>query len=379
MKNRIICILCMLMLCLGLLPARSAALPALDPEHPCSLTLTYSQNETVFPDVAVSIYRVAQAYATGAFRLTGEFSGSSVNIYGVTSQQEWRDIADTLSSYIAANQLTPCRTETTDANGIAVFSELETGLYLVEQATALQNGTSCRFQRFMVYLPTPVSNANQYDVIAKPKPVPTPITKEYRVLKLWKDSGHSHLRPGFVTVDILKDGLLHESVILSADNNWSYNWTVPEDESIWSVSERDVPNGYRALISIRENTFIITNTKHTPTPDEPDEPDPPTIPDSPSDPDTPDIPDLPSIPVGPGGSEHPDVPPVPDIPDQPDIPSEPENPGSSTPPVTPTPGIPKTGDTAPVEFYIMAMCISGLMLMILGLSGRRSKRHAKKR
>jgi hypothetical protein len=48
-------------------------------------------------------------------------------------------------------------------------------------------------------------------------------------------------------------------------------------------------------------------------------------------------------------------------------------------PMTPGTGIPKTGDTAPLGLYMMAMCLSGLVLMILGLGSRRSAGHEKDR
>ena len=343
MKKWMICILCVL-LCLGCFPAGAAAL---DPQQPCSLTLSYQQGGTPCSDLNVSIYRVAEARADGSFHLTADYAPSGVDISLVTSQQEWRDISDTLSAHIAAAQLSPTGTAATTEDGTATFSELETGLYLVAQVPAVEY----LFERFMVYLPTPADGGYQYDMTAKPKPGPLPSRTEYQVLKLWKDSGFSQYRPDSVTVDILKDGQVQESVILSNDNNWSYSWQVPDDGSTWTVSERDVPAGYRAVISVRENTFVITNTK--PTPSKPEEPE---VPDSPA------IPDLPSVPAGPGGTEPPVAPEIPDPPIQPETPSE------------PAPSVPKTGDTAPLELYIMAMSISGLLLMVLGMGGRRSKR-----
>lgn len=348
MKKWMICILCVL-LSLGLFPAGATSL---DPQQPCSLTLSYQQGGNPYPGLTVDIYRVAEARADGSFHLTADYAPSGVDISHVTSQQEWRDIADTLSAHIAAGQFSPTCTATTSQDGVAAFPALDTGLYLVGQVTA---GKEYQFERFMVYLPTPADGAFQYDVTAKPKPGPLPSYTEYQVLKLWKDSGSSKDRPESVTVDILRDGQVQESVILSNDNNWSYSWQVPDGSGTWTVSERDVPAGYRATVSVRETTFVITNTKRTPP--EPEQPD------------TPSIPDLPSVPVGPGSSE---TPVDPDIPGSPNIPDQPET------PVEPSPGVPKTGDAAPLELYIMAMCISGLLLMVLGLGGRRSRRHETK-
>ena len=49
------------------------------------------------------------------------------------------------------------------------------------------------------------------------------------------------------------------------------------------------------------------------------------------------------------------------------------------PPEDPMPWVPKTGDTFPLWFYVMAMCVSGLGLMILGLVSRRGRKYAENR
>ena len=105
MRKQITCILCAIMLCLGLLPVKSAAAP--DIARECSLTLHYTQESIAFPDLDVEIYRVAKLLATGKHELIEPFSSYPVNIQGIRSQKEWRDVADTLSSYIEANQVLP--------------------------------------------------------------------------------------------------------------------------------------------------------------------------------------------------------------------------------------------------------------------------------
>ena len=348
MRTKTLPILCILMLLFCLTPA-SAAAPDLTQD--CSLTLTYQQGGTSFPGMDISIYRVASAQANGSFSLLPAFEDSAADIHSVSSQQEWREIADTLTSHIAANRIAATRTETTrNPDGIAVFSQLEAGLYLVEQAIGESESGSYLFERFMVYLPTPTSNGYQYDVTAQPKSSLLPDRKDYTVLKLWRDSNRNS-RPASVTVDILKDGILQETVTLSTENNWTYTWSAADSRSVWTVSERNVPSGYQASISQRETTFIITNTKTSAPP-----PGTPDIPDSPG---TPSEPDVPVDPMDPN-------PPYSPPPDDPNLPITPD---------TPHPDVPQTGDTFPMGFYVTAMCVSGLILMILGIGSRRSNRH----
>lgn len=318
MIRRISCFFCALILCLGLGSARcAAAVP--DPGHPCSLTLCYTQDAIAFPDLEVEIYRVAELSADGEYKLAAPFSGYPIHIHGITSQQEWQDTAQTIKSYIAANQIGAYQSQRTDDTGTAVFTDLETGLYLVKGTIAHNANGTYAFSDFMIYLPTPVDSDYDYDVEANPKCTHYTPPASYTVVKLWNDSASSDRRPVSVHVDILKDGVVQESVILNGANNWSYSWNVPDGDGDWSVMEKDVPAGYQVSITSSGTAFVITNTLSPVVPDEPDTPD------------------------------------------------------------EPTGEIPETGDTSPLYLYIIIMCISGFGLMILGICSLRGRSDEKKR
>ena len=262
MRKRICCWLWALAILGWLLqPLEARAVSLLETARPCSLTLHYAQEGIGFPELQVRIYRVAEAFADGTFELISPFSGYPVNIHGITSQTEWKNVAATLSSYIAADQLEPTYTQTTDANGTVAFAGLETGLYLVCGTVARHENGTYLFGDFMVYLPTPGEGGElNYDVEAYPKCVHYTPPTEYKVVKLWKDAGSTEGRPVSVTVDILKDGIVQETQVLSEENNWTYTWKVPDGEGIWTVVEKDVPQDYTVAISFHETTFVITNT-----------------------------------------------------------------------------------------------------------------------
>ena len=147
-----------------------------------------------------------------------------------------------------------------------------------------------------------------YDVTAKPKSEKIEIAnKEYSVLKLWKDGG-SISRPKSVTVDILKDGIVVDTVVLNSKNNWKYSFKTNEIASEWSVVERNVPAGYSVSISEKEASFVIVNSLNVPN--------------------------------------------------------------------KPSTNVPQTGDNSPIELYIIIFCISGLMIIILGIGMRRKENAA---
>lgn len=271
----------------------------------CSLVLEYSRDGQGFTGLEISIYRVAEIYEDGSYALTAPFDVYPVKIHDIQSQMEWREAADTLAAYIEADQLEPTSTALTDEQGRAYFSELETGLYLVREVSGRNEEGICVFENFLLFLPTPNADGTaSFDVQAKPKstviPEPEPEEITYQVLKLWKDEGSQNQRPASITVDILKNGEVQETVVLDTANNWSYTWTVPKGDDVWTVVERDVPEGYTVVITSNQTIFTITNT------------------------------------------------------------GEP-----------PEPTTPETGDTFPLQLCILAMCASGIMLIVLGIWRKR--------
>ena len=265
MKKIWICCL-LAVLCL-MLPLQAMA-EELQTDRACSLTLEYSQDGTPFPGLEISVYRVAEAFADGTFALIAPFDSFPVNIYGITSQREWQDIATTLVAYITAGQVPSLSSACTDEQGFVSWNELPTGLYLVRGAVAENENGTYLFNDFMIYLPTPTETEGfDYDLQAKPKCIGFTPATAYSVVKLWKDAGLEYERPVAVTIDIYKNGVFHESVILNEENQWRYSWTDTELAQ-WHVVERDVPEGYTVTVTGHETTFTITNIN-------PDEPPPP--------------------------------------------------------------------------------------------------------
>ena len=275
MRRHIAMLICFLTLCVGLFsPLCVQAATPLDPDAEASLTLHYQKEGQAFADISVSIYRVAAAFENGTFALVAPFSSYPVNIYGITKQEQWQSTADTLAAYIAAYQVVPDYTVVTDKEGTAAFSQLKTGLYLVDEVVADNDSGTYVFNRFMVYLPTlQEDDTFAYDIEAKPKCVNYVPKTEYRVTKLWQDEGYQEDRPQQVVVDIYKNGELQETQTLNADNLWSFAWYVSEDDhGEWSVIERTVSENYTVSLWENGGTFSILNT-HKSLADSPESPD----------------------------------------------------------------------------------------------------------
>ena len=252
----------------------SASAESIDKTAEASLSLSYEKEGQTFSELNISIYRVAEVYQYDMYKLTGAFESYPVNIYGIKSQEQWQNVADTLDSYIIRDKLSPDREGVTDEAGQILFEGLETGLYLVCEVTAENDSGRYVFNKFMVYLPTPAGNGSyNYNVTAKPKCINYVPKTEYRVTKLWQDAENRSERPENITVDIFRDGEIYETQTLSEANNWSYAWHVSEDDGgRWTVAERDVPDSYNVTVIENGASFSIINTHNSST-DTPDSPE----------------------------------------------------------------------------------------------------------
>ncbi len=286
-----------------LCPLSARAVTPLEPDAEASLTLHYQKEGKAFADLQIGIYRVAEAFEDGSFQLIEPFASYPIDIHGITNQEQWNTVAQTLYSYMVADQVSPTREGKTDEMGTVCFSGLETGLYFVREVAAESASGTYVFNQFMVYVPTPQPDGTYtYAVEANPKCMQFVPKNQYSVTKLWKDGGKQSSRPKEVTIDIYKDGVLYQTQILSAGNGWTYTWYVSnEDDGKWTVAERTVPDHYKVTIQQNGGNFSVINTRQA---------------DS---------------------------------------------------------DVPKTGDTSSPMLWVLLMCFSGIMLVILGFFGGRRK------
>ena len=276
-----------------------------DSKQTCNLEITYSKNEVLFSELEIKIFRVADEN----FVKASPFENYPINVENIESQTEWSRVATTVSGYVNLDNIKPYKTSLTDNLGKVIFEDIEKGLYLVSGVVAEKNNKVYTFFDSMVFLPAVSESGNSYDVNIKPKSVEISLEeKTFSVVKLWQDDSNSYKRPNAITVDIVKDGTVVDTVKLNSKNNWSYTFKTADIKSKWSVVEKNVPTGYTVTVTEKETAFVIINTFNSPT-----------------------------------------------------------NPSTNTP---------QTGDNSSIELYIIIFCVSGLMIIILGVGMRRKENAA---
>ena len=278
---------------LCLLTSVAQAAGSIDLTRKPTLTLTYRDGKTALSGAKFSIYRVADADETGELTVRSEFDEFDLDIRG-KNDRRWREMAQTLESYVLRRELTPADSGKTDKTGMLTFptqgKTLAAGLYLVIGERHTQGGNDYDAEPFFALLPTQDLENNEwvYDVSANVKFGKTPVpddgdTVTRKVLKVWDDDGAEDSRPREITVELLRNGKVYDTVKLSEKNNWRYTWLDLDADARWSVTEKTV-SGYTVSITREGITFVVTNTKK---PDRTDTPDTPVKPSNPSKPSSP--------------------------------------------------------------------------------------------
>ena len=273
---------CAVLACL-LLPAAALARGLIDTGKPVSLTIQYPCQ-----DAAFQIYRVAEVSSYGEYTLTGDFKGYSVSL-DQPDQAGWRALAATLEGYAARDGLQALAEGKTDANGRVTFTRLEPGMYLVTGEKHTTGRITYTPEPFLVSLPGLDEKDNWvYEVTADPKYEQENEehdggTVTRKVLKVWDDGG-TEKRPESVTVQLLRNGNVYDTVTLSEENRWSHTWSGLDRDYTWQIVEADVPESYTVTVTREGITFVVTNTRQGDVPEEPT-PEPPNQPSGPDEPD----------------------------------------------------------------------------------------------
>lgn len=293
-------LLCLLMITV-LLPVQAFAAGKIDVEADCTLTISYTNNETPLVGAQFDLYQVASANEYQEFALVETFAEYPVSIDGLDSAGWW-ELASTLEGYVQRDDIVPLDSGTTDEQGLLSFPKqqetLKPGLYLVLGHSLVQGRRIYTPQPFMVVLPDLDEQVNAwgYDVTAIPKhdsrpkpsnPSDDSITR--KVLKVWEDEGHEEDRPQEIVVQLLRNGDVFDTQTLNADTNWRYTWDDLDADDTWTVVEQE-PDGYTVSVTREGITFVVTNTYDDVDPNIPTPPDPPTQPDDPVTPDSPEEP-----------------------------------------------------------------------------------------
>lgn len=255
--------------------AQALAYGRIDTGAAASLTARAVYEKETVSGVGLRLYRVAEVTETAEYALTGSFSGADVSLKDVDGAGGWTKVAAALNKYVEENGISADRTAATGADGSASFAGLSVGLYLLAGDSTVAGDYAYTPTPAVLLLPTLTEgDAWSYSPAADVKCTRSLVeeSRDVTVKKVWSDGDYSG-RPESVTVCLLRDGALQDTVTLSAANGWTCTWeglagTYEEDGAkklyTYTVREENVAAGYTATVSRSGDTFTVTNTRAVP-------------------------------------------------------------------------------------------------------------------
>ncbi len=243
-----------------------------------SISLRFGKEQTPIPGVHFHAYKVA-VLEDGIFVPVKEFAGLSVDFPQTDDVAVWQSLNVTLKAYAISNGVKPVADAVTDEAGEAVLENLDDGMYLIlGDAGEFPEEHAWVFPQSMLVClpykdPEGVMTLTPQVELKIDRQTVMDSTVDVRALKIWKDEGFESVRPPEITVQLLGNGQLYDTVVLNEANNWRYEWDGLAPEIDWMVVETEVPEHFTVLMDRDGLVFIATNTR------EPEEPtQPPTQP-----------------------------------------------------------------------------------------------------
>lgn len=158
-KRRMGMMAVLLCFCLCLIPLQAGAVSTADgealisTEQDCSLSISYCSGGVAFSELPIRLYKIADVSADSRYILTSPFAGSNLNLNGIQTAGEWDIIRSTLEPYILANGVAADCNAATDTEGKASFAALKPGLYLAITDHAVWAKTTYVFDSALIALP----------------------------------------------------------------------------------------------------------------------------------------------------------------------------------------------------------------------------------
>ena len=217
-----------------------------------SVTLTQRQDKHPIVGAELCVYYVATDRANANGELSYVYTDSFADA-GLALDDP--SLATKLDTFVLERHL-PAVTITTDETGTATCKDLALGLYFVRQASAAEGFAPCT--PFMVTVPGKGADGYVYDVNASPKTEVESLTS-ITVKKVWNTDASTEAAES-VTVQLLKDGKVVKTAVLSKENDWQITYSDMLKSDAYSIKEIDIPKGFTATYQQKDYVFTVTNT-----------------------------------------------------------------------------------------------------------------------
>ena len=217
-----------------------------------SVTLVDRESKTPITGAELSLYYVATVRLNSKNNLSYTFTGTFEHCGSTLDDPE---LSAKLDVFVKEYSV-PALNFLTDAAGTVSFKDLPLGLYFIKQTNTVAGYAPCT--SFLVTVPSQGAEGYVYDVNASPK---TDIAKltDITIKKVWNTDASAKASDS-VTIQLLKDGVVLETVTLSDQNNWQATLADMPESDAYSIAEVNVPKGFTVTYSKNGYIFTATNS-----------------------------------------------------------------------------------------------------------------------
>lgn len=135
----------------------------IDSSRTSSLAVTYQYDTVMLSNVDVSLYYLASVDATGVFQFTDDYLDVAFDTTNISSSDLTLQ-AEIIENYISSHQLQATSFLKTNQNGVANFSNLVPGLYMVAVDSKIVGDYRYDASPTIVSIPILEDGTYQYDV-----------------------------------------------------------------------------------------------------------------------------------------------------------------------------------------------------------------------
>lgn len=258
MKNRILSLTISAMLIFLIpifsIPSAFADENIIDLDRQGSVSVTLKDENSAVVGAELGIYRIADAVVqddTVSYELREDFRDLGISADKLTEE----DSVNAVTEQIKKNNVSGIK-GLTDSSGNVSFEGLSVGVYCVMQTKSVSEYSDC--MPFVISIPVLSDGVYIYDVDATPK---TSVEKliNITVELVWNDDKPSESHPP-IRVDLIRDGIIVDTVILYEENGWTHTWIKYPSSDKWEVIQRDIPDGYSVKYDKETNHFILINS-----------------------------------------------------------------------------------------------------------------------
>lgn len=217
-----------------------------------SVTLTEQNQKTPIAGAELSVYYIASVAVNADGKLSYSYTDAFAQC-GIALDDP--ELALKLDMFLSENEETTA-TMCTDTQGTAACTGLPLGLYFIRQTNTLDGYAPCT--PFLVTVPMETADGYAYEVNASPKTEVAKFTT-ITIRKVWNTDASTKASDS-ITVQLLRQGKVVKTAVLSESNNWQETYTDMPETDAYTIQEVNIPKGFTATYKQNGYVFTVTNT-----------------------------------------------------------------------------------------------------------------------